>query len=86
LKPSCPPAPPPAVRCLLQAAPRGDPNAAANAGCLLYREGDFAGAAKRFEDATDALGRQVCWALAGWVLWALAGWEEAEVSWCLAPS
>jgi thioredoxin-like negative regulator of GroEL len=65
LETPCPPVPAPAVRRLLDATPSGNADAAANAGCLLYKEGDFAGAAKRFEDATHALGRQVRLALAG---------------------
>ncbi|KIY95653.1 Tetratricopeptide repeat protein 30A2 [Monoraphidium neglectum] len=34
-----------------------DPGAVANAGCLLFKEGDYAAAAKKFDDATHALGR-----------------------------
>jgi hypothetical protein len=49
----------PACRRLLDQAPADDPDAAANAGCLLFKEGDYAGAAKKFEDATHALGRLV---------------------------
>ena len=40
-------------------APAGDADAFANAGCLGYRGGDFAGAARSFEDAVHALGRLV---------------------------
>ncbi|GBF97318.1 flagellar associated protein [Raphidocelis subcapitata] len=47
----------PACRRLLDAAPPDDPDALANTGCLLYREGEYAAAAKKFDDATHALGR-----------------------------
>lgn len=50
---------PPGAQRLVECAQPGDGAALANAGCLLYRDGDYAGAARRFEDAVHALGRQV---------------------------
>ncbi|KAI8470715.1 MAG: flagellar associated protein [Monoraphidium minutum] len=46
-----------ACRRLLDQCAPDDPGAAPNAGCLLFKEGDYDGAARKFEDAAQALGR-----------------------------
>jgi len=51
--------PPPACRRLLDQSSGDDADAVANTGCLLFKEGDYAAAAKKFEDAMHALGRLV---------------------------